>query len=449
MRKILIYGAGGFGREVQWLIERINQKDTVWEIEGYLDDSLEPGTVVNGYSVLGGADVLRECPEGTAIACAVGPPAVRERIVRRIRQVGEFEFPNLIDPSVMMSDTIALGEGNIICAGNILTVNIDIQDFLLLNLSCTVGHDVRLDSFVTVYPGVNISGAAHIERGAELGTGSKVIQGKTIARNAIVGAGSIVVRDIPADCTAMGVPARPVKLSGGHKRLLIVGTGGHARVVYDLAQEIGFYDEIAFLDDYALVKDALTEEMHVAVARMADSQVADAKTVDSHAMNPPVLGNHDYALRHKDRYDVFVAIGKASARSALCEMFRAAGVSLVTLIHPDATVAEDVTLGMGTIVMAGAVVQSGAQVGNGVIINTGASVDHGCVIGDYSHVAVGAHIAGNVRIAQEVWIGAGSVVNQELSICAHVTVGSGAVVVRNITESGTYLGVPAKRSPLS
>lgn len=215
MKKILIFGAGGFGREVQWLIERINQKNPTWQIEGYLDDAVEPGTEINGYQVLGGLDKLKDFEETTAVVCAVGSARVREKIISRIKEIGGFDFPNLIDPDVQMSELVSMGKGNIICAGNILTVNITIGDFVILNLSCTVGHDAVLNSFVTVYPGVNISGCTEMKKGVELGTGSKIIQGKTIAENTIVGAGAVVVRDMPPNCTVMGVPAKPVKFSGG------------------------------------------------------------------------------------------------------------------------------------------------------------------------------------------------------------------------------------------
>lgn len=215
MKKILIFGAGGFGREVQWLIERINQKKPTWEIEGYLDDGVQAQTEINSYKVLGGMEKLKEYDAAMAVVVAVGSAQTRKKIVAAIKKIGEFQFPNLIDPDAQLSQFVSLGQGNIICAGNILTVNIHLQDFVILNLSCTVGHDVCLESFVTVYPGVNISGNVKIGERAELGTGSKIIQGIMIGKGAIVGAGAAVVRHIPPECVAVGVPAKPVKIWGG------------------------------------------------------------------------------------------------------------------------------------------------------------------------------------------------------------------------------------------
>lgn len=211
MEKIIIIGAGGFGREVQWLIERINQVSQKWEILGYLDDGIERGTLINGYPVLGGIDFLITCNEEISLACAIGSAAIRKKIIHRVRNFGQFKFPNLIDPSVIISDRVEMGRGNIICAGNILTVNIEIRDFVIINLDCTVGHDAFIDSFVTVYPSVNISGQTRVNSGVELGTGSQVIQGKIIGADIIIGAGAVVVHNIEQAGTYAGVPAKMIK----------------------------------------------------------------------------------------------------------------------------------------------------------------------------------------------------------------------------------------------
>lgn len=418
MKKILIFGAGGFGREVQWLIERINQQRPSWEILGYLDDGVEPGTEVNGYPVLGGISTLQEFDNSISVVCAVGSANVRRKVITKMKQMGQYQFPNLIDPDVKNSQFLELGEGNIICAGNILTVNIALQDFVIINLSCTVGHDVVIESFATVYPGVNISGCTRVESGVELGTGSKIIQGKTIGSNTIVGAGAIVVRDLPKDCTAMGMPAKPVKFfGGGYKRLLIMGASGHGRVVFGLARETGAYEEICFLDD-------------------------DNKLIEDRV----AIGTSDFAIKYKEEYDAVVAIGNPSIREQVQEKYEKNGIKLVTLIHPEALLPEEgVKIGTGTVIMAGAVIQPGVELGKGVIVNTSASIDHECRIGDYAHISVGSHLAGNVEIGSGTWVGIGAVVNNNIHICENVVVGAGAVVVEDIVVNGTYVGVPARR----
>lgn len=197
------------------------------------------------------------------------------------------------------------------------------------------------------------------------------------------------------------------------KQLAIIGASGHGKVVADIAGKNG-YDSIFFLDD----NEALTG-----------------------CGGYPVVGKS--ARFPEYDCDFFVAIGNPEIRQRIQENLVAAGKRVPTLVHPAAVIGENVTIGIGTVVVAGAVVNPGAIIGNGCIINTGASVDHDCVISDYVHVSVGAHVAGTVTIGRRTWIGAGATVSNNLEICADCMIGAGAVVVKPITESGTYIGVPA------
>ena len=212
MKDLIIIGASGFGREVAWLVERINNVAPVWNLLGFADDNdAVHHTVVNGYPVLGGCDCLTQYPNAYVV-CAVGAAKIRKRIIDKVKAISPAtKFATLIDPSVEMSKLVSIGEGSIICAHTIITVNIAIGEHVILNLDCTVGHDAVLQDFVTVYPSVNISGNTNIGKYAELGTGMQIIQGKTIGDHSIVGAGAVVVKDIPANCTAVGSPAKPIK----------------------------------------------------------------------------------------------------------------------------------------------------------------------------------------------------------------------------------------------
>lgn len=211
MNKIVIIGAGGFGREVEWLLERMNEEKPDWEFMGYIDDGIEASTRIGRYRVIGCVDDLLSWKEPLFVVCAVGSPKVRERIYRKVSENPNLVFPNLIDPSVIGSDRIRLGQGNIICAGTILTVDIEIGDFTIINLACTVGHDCRISSFVTVYPNVSVSGHVLLGDFSEIGTGAQIIQGITVGRETVIGAGAVVVRDLEERCTAVGNPAKPIK----------------------------------------------------------------------------------------------------------------------------------------------------------------------------------------------------------------------------------------------
>ena len=212
MKKVYIIGAGGFGREVAWLIERINQKKPEWQLQGFIDDNVQiHGSMEDSYPVLGGCELLEQCGEEVWAVCAIGAAAVRAHVINKVAGFKNVRFATLIDPSVMMSPRVTLGEGSIVCAGTICTVDITIGRHVIINLDCTIGHDAVIEDFVTIYPSVNVSGGAVVEKGVELGTGAQIIQGKKIGSNTIVGAGAVVTKDLPEKCTAVGAPAHPVK----------------------------------------------------------------------------------------------------------------------------------------------------------------------------------------------------------------------------------------------
>ena len=215
MKDLIIIGASGFGREVAWLVERINKAaeasgEHEWNLLGFIDDNPElEGKTVGGYPVLGGAACVSKYPDAMCV-CAVGAAKTRKLIVEK-PEFKNTRFATLIDPKVEISDRVAIGEGTIICAGTIVTVDISIGRHVIINLDCTIGHDAVLDDYVTLYPSVNVSGATHLSTCVELGTGAQIIQGKSVGEYAIVGAGAVIVRDIPAKCTAVGSPAKPIK----------------------------------------------------------------------------------------------------------------------------------------------------------------------------------------------------------------------------------------------
>lgn len=212
MKKLIIIGASGFGREVAWLVERINKQIPTWDLLGFLDDNPSiVETTVNGYKVLGTTSDIMKYSD-TYFICAIGSSQIRKKVVKKCKNL---QFAKLIDPSVEISELTEVGEGSIICAHSIITVNVKIGTHAIINLDCTIGHDSILDDFVTLYPSVNVSGNTVLGECSEIGTGSQIIQGRTIGRRTIVGAGAVVIKDLPNDCTAIGVPAKPIKFNEG------------------------------------------------------------------------------------------------------------------------------------------------------------------------------------------------------------------------------------------
>lgn len=211
MRDLVIVGTGGFAREVLQVALDLNDVDPQWRIAGFLDDRPElVGTTVHGVPVLGGVDWLTG-RDAMSVVVGIGATAVRRAVVGRIQQASGAPFATLIHPRAWVGRRVSVGDGSVICAGTMVTTDIEIGDHVILNLGCTVGHDAILHDYVTVAPSVNVSGNVEVGEGCDLGTGAAVIQGKRIGEWTVVGAGAVVVKDLPANVTAVGAPARPIK----------------------------------------------------------------------------------------------------------------------------------------------------------------------------------------------------------------------------------------------
>lgn len=201
-------------------------------------------------------------------------------------------------------------------------------------------------------------------------------------------------------------------------RLLIVGAGGHGKVVGECAEAAGGWSSLAFFDD-------------------------EWPTL-SHCGPWPVLGRCGEAMKSIQADDqLFVAIGNCEARLQRVRALEAAGIDVAVLVHPRAVVSSRAELGRGTLVVAGAVINIGASLGAACIVNTGATIDHDCRLADGVHVCPGAHLAGNVHVGESSWIGIGCAVVQGRRIGERVVVGAGAVVIDDVADGLTVVGVPA------
>jgi sugar O-acyltransferase (sialic acid O-acetyltransferase NeuD family) len=211
VKDIIVYGAGGFGMEVAFLIEDSNKACLKWNILGYIDDDRDKwGTVRYGYKVLGGREWLKGRGSEVAVALAVAIPEVRRMLAETVFD-DNVEFPVLIHPSVILSRAVNIREGSIICAGTILTVEIDIGHHVHINPGCTIGHEVTIEDYATLYPGVNVAGNVVVRSCASLGTGCQIVQGLEVGSHAFLGAGSVAIRAVPSGMVAAGCPAQVKK----------------------------------------------------------------------------------------------------------------------------------------------------------------------------------------------------------------------------------------------
>lgn len=201
------------------------------------------------------------------------------------------------------------------------------------------------------------------------------------------------------------------------KKLIIIGAGGHGRVVQDVALSMGKWDEILFLDE----------------------------GVKENGFDMKTIGKPEDAFSYIKEADVFVAIGDNNKRKKMVLDLLKKGASVPALIHKSAVLGKDVTAERGSVIMAGVAVNCNSVIGKGAIINTGVTLDHDNIIGDFSHISPGATLAGTVKIGEGSWIGTGSSLINNIEITEGCIIGAGSVVIRDIKEPGTYVGVPAKK----
>jgi len=198
------------------------------------------------------------------------------------------------------------------------------------------------------------------------------------------------------------------------RAIVVIGSGGHAKVVVDTIQAAGMHVPVVYDDDAARWNQTL-------------SGVPIVGPVDQ-------IQDSEYSL-------AVVAVGDAQTRKRLVDRL---DVDWATIVHPDAYVAPSAKLGRGTVVFAGAVVQPDAQIGEHAIINTGANVDHDCRLGDFVQVAPGAHLSGCVTVDEGTFLGTGASVIEQIEIGKWSTIGAGAVIIRDVPDSVIAVGCPAK-----
>jgi len=211
LRPLVIAGAGGLGREVALLISQLNAAGARWDVRGFYDDRAPATPTVGGLPYLGTLADLNAVASPVAVAMAVGSSASRAAVVSRLTSP-HLSFPALVHPAVDLrpEQRVALGEGCIVQRGCLFTCDITLGRFVLLNLGCTLGHDSVLEDFCSLMPHANVGGGAHLGAGVYLGTNATVIHQIRVEAGTTVGAGAVVVRDLPAHCTAVGVPAKPL-----------------------------------------------------------------------------------------------------------------------------------------------------------------------------------------------------------------------------------------------
>ena len=208
MNKLLIYGAGGFGREIACLINAINKVEEQWNLIGFIDDGIEPGEKNRYGNVLGGLSFLNAFPEKVAVVLSIADSSVLQKLVDSITNPLVY-FPNIIAPNVTIFDDAAFfaGKGNILFFGCRISCDVTIGDFNLFNGFVSLGHDVTMGSFNVLGPSTRVSGTVTVGDSNFFGVQSIVLQGLTIGDKTRIGANSVVIRNTKSNCFYYGNPA--------------------------------------------------------------------------------------------------------------------------------------------------------------------------------------------------------------------------------------------------
>lgn len=213
MKNLVIYGAGGFGREIASIIQSINKVTPTWNALGFIDDGIAVGTSTSYGKVLGNIDFLNEFPRPISVVIAIASPKILEILSQKITNPN-ISYPNIIAPDVLFFDktTLTIGKGNVLGFGCRLSTDVELGNFNMVNGMTSVGHDVKIGDYNVFQPETRISGETNIGNSNFFGVRSLALQGLKIGNLTRIGVGSVVMRNTKDNCLYLGNPAKRVEI---------------------------------------------------------------------------------------------------------------------------------------------------------------------------------------------------------------------------------------------
>jgi sugar O-acyltransferase (sialic acid O-acetyltransferase NeuD family) len=208
--EILIYGSGGAGRHLAFALSVEKNPDMAWVVKGFIDDTKRQGEIVNGISVLGGIDYLRNY-SGNVTVAIVDDPLVRRKLISKLKKNEKIKFPLVICSHAIVSPHVEWGEGCIVSPFDFVEPNTKFGDFVWMNGQGRIGHDASIGDYTTIFSGVLIGGGVSIGSDCVIGFGAIILPKSKIGDGSIIGAGSLVAKDIPPKVVAAGVPAKVIR----------------------------------------------------------------------------------------------------------------------------------------------------------------------------------------------------------------------------------------------
>jgi sugar O-acyltransferase (sialic acid O-acetyltransferase NeuD family) len=218
----LIFGASGCAKEIDWLINELYEKDNSVDFRpnyfvAHKDDT-KVGKIINNVPVISEDEAISKFANSSEyfvnVFVCVGSPVLKEKIVDKIINIKNFQFPNIIHPDVSYdkrAERVKFGKGVFIYSKTVLTTDVEIDSFVHINLSCTIGHDSIIGAFSTISPGVNVSGNVNLKKNTFVGTNATILENVSVVPNVIIGAGTVVTKSLNESGTYVGVPAKKIK----------------------------------------------------------------------------------------------------------------------------------------------------------------------------------------------------------------------------------------------
>ncbi len=417
MKKVIIVGAGGFGRELHnWLGDVLKRGKTQWEFKGFLDDNLN---ALKDFSieekVIGTIDDWVPSPDEVFL-CGLGNPKMKKYCCQLLLERGAV-FETLIHPTAIVGRNVNIGCGSVICPRVNLTCDVNIGAFVTMNVNSGMGHDASIGSWSTVSAYCDITGWVKIGSGVFIGSHATVLPKIRVGDNAVIGAGSTVVINVAEHTTVFGVPAKRLGEKNTLKyQVFLYGAGGHGAVIADILKACG--TPIA-----GFVDDASSEKSY-------------------HGY--PVHGKELLKRLDSKNTRFIVSIGNGNTREHIVNNLKEIGFGFTTAIHPSAVLGSDIEIGEGTVIMAHVTVNMGSIIGRHSILNTASTVDHDNVIGDYVHVAPGVSLCGNVHVGDYSFLAVKSSVAPGVRVGRKCILSGGSFLKQDLPDNTFATGVPAK-----
>lgn len=207
--RVVVFGAGGLGRELLQILRDIAASGLHAECVAFaVDPGFAPGGAIDRVPVREDIAAMLRCDPALSVVVALGNPSARAAVVARLQAEGGPRFATVRHPAAWIGEHVSIGEGCMIFGHTSMTTDVTLGRHVLVNPGCTIAHDAVLEDFATLGPSVALAGGVHLEARVEIGIGARVAPRIRIGRDAILGAGTVVIRHVPMGVTVVGVPGR-------------------------------------------------------------------------------------------------------------------------------------------------------------------------------------------------------------------------------------------------